>query len=665
MNSWIIENLGWTLLHSLWQISFVALILFVALRVLRESVANFRYLASISALILSLILPVATFIYLSTAAKTEVKPINQPLPNLNIEPSLQSANPQPVQNEIPLSLTNSPKIVVTSSSPNILLILVGFWLIGVMIFSIRLAGGIWTVRRYKTRKVSAVENCWQEKFDELCESLQIRQKVKFLKSQMVEIPMVIGWLKPVVLVPASAFLQISPKELETILIHELIHIKRRDYLVNFVQSLVEILFFFHPGVWWMSAQIRSEREFAVDELVTQTFETKRFIYAKALANLEESRATAPILAMGADGGNLMKRIEKILNGSRKINSKNVSIWSAVFAVTFVLGLTVGVYWIKASAKTTKKIAIVFKDVSGDFSDEKREEKSYQHLIDLQKKYEIPATWILESGLIENLKQSGTAPGFFRQAKENRSDFIINVPNINYTIFINGDDEYIDLWKKRVQFVEESMVNNGQKLTKFSINYKSQIPQEMENALIKKGLKETEIPFQTFFSSGFQFSFVYEKDCARIENKLSCKEQTEEKRKEMRRKYLQYLTEMFDFIERYSQEKFGEIAPQLLVFPANDLTRDTSDEIVQMLKNKGYEFVQFDEVTANEKFNNLNKMSREHLDFFKKQWDLESKYLDKPFTGSKDTNEALKKAQENLRKNFNVEVTTKDLKPKPQ
>lgn len=669
MNSWIIENLGLTLLHSLWQIAFIALILFAALRFLRESWANFRYLASISALCFSLILPIATFLYLSNnKSNLAISPITPISANTRIEQSLPNPKSEKVQETAHYSPTISENIAMTSPSPkiNFLPVLVGIWLIGVLFFSMRLAGGIWTIHLYKTRKVSKVEKHWQEKFEELCESLQIRQKVRFLQSKMVEMPVVIGWLKPIVLVPAGAFLQIPAKELETILIHELLHIKRHDYLVNLLQSLIEILFFFHPCVWWISAQTRTEREFAVDEFVSQLFETERFIYAKALANLEESRTTTPILAMAADGGSLMKRIEKILNGSRKINSKNVSIWSAVFAVTFVIGLSVGIYWLKTAedkslAKRGRKVAVIF----SNFSDKKQQDISYQNLAELQKKFNIPATWVLDSDLIETLKQNGDAQNFFHQAKENRSDFIVNVPNINYTIFINGDDEYIDLWNKRVQFVEENLANNGQKLTKYSIDYKSQIPQEMEKALIKNGLKETEFPPQTSLFSGFVFSLIYEKDCGVIEKRYSCKAQSEEKREEIRGKYLQYLNEMFDLTEQYSQEKFGEIVPQILSFPNNDLTRDTAENVLQILKNKGYEFVSVDEVTGNEKFKNLNKGGGEHIDYFRKRWSLEDEYFDKPFRSSNDKNEALQKAQENLKKNFNVDVTTKDLKPKPQ
>jgi len=658
MNSWIIETLGWTLLHSFWQIGFAALILFLALQILRESSANFRYLASISAVILSLILPIATFVYLSSGStflnivKTPPATITKSAPPIKNAASVETIEKTQVSR---LNATVQANASPSSKIP-FLPILVGLWLIGVLIFSIRLTGGVWTVHLYKTRKVSAVEKHWQEKFGEFCESLQIRQKVTFLQSQMVEMPVVIGWLKPIVLVPASAFLQISSKELETILIHELTHIKRNDYLINLGQSLVEILFFFHPCVWWMSARMRSEREFAVDEIVSQIFETERFVYAKALAQLEDSRAVAPTLAMAADGGNLMKRIEKILNGSRKINSKNVSIWSAVFAVTLILGLTVGGYWFRTTKNEKgRRVAVVF----SDFSDKEQQNNSYQNLVELQNKFKVPATWILDSNLIDALKKNESAKIFFHQANENRSDFIVNVPNISYTIFMNGEDEYFEGWKKRIEFIEENLVNNDDKLKHYSIGRSSQIPQEMEKTLAKKGLRQVKVPYSS--DLGFKFDFIYEKDCSRIEETRSCKDQSAVRQKEIREKYLQYVTKIFELNEEYSQEKFGAIMPEILILRGGGLTRDSAGELLQMLQDKGYEFVPLEDVTSNEIF---NKMSKEDKELSQRKWKTIDQYVQKEFPFPTRSTDELKRAMDNLQKSYKIDVTTTDLKVRP-
>lgn len=627
MNSWIIENLGWTLLHSLWQIAFVALILFVALRVLREFSANSRYLASIFALIFSLILPITTFVYLSTDAKTEINPTNQPLPNLNIEPSFQSVNPQNLPKEIPISPVNSPNnIAVTSSSPNIpfLPILVGFWLIGVMLFSIRLAGGVWAVHLYKTRKVSAVETHWQEKFDELCASLQIRQKVKFLQSQMIEMPVVIGWLKPVVLVPASAFLQISPKELETILIHELTHIKRNDYLINFVQSLVEILFFFHPCVWWISAQIRTEREFAVDEIVSQMLETERFVYATALANLEDSRASAPTLAMAADGGNLMKRIEKILNGSRKISSKNVSIWSAVFAVTLILGLSVGVYWLKttetkSAKKQGRRIAIVY-----DGFPNIRQDLMSQEFFDKAKKRKIPAVWVVNQLSILQMKGED-AKSAIRNRYQNNIRIAINAMDSTARSVI-PEDKFEESTQKNLDYLNEVLATEGGKVDYFYFLdganiYRSESAQKVEKSLLQQGL--INIPTSAPYYDSL-FTLLYEKNCRVEQNKVQC-EDARQAIDAIRDKYLKFMTEQVEAMEQYSQEVIGREVPQVLYLSSSRLVDESADQIFQMLEDRGYEFVPLEEVMADETYAWQEKI-RKIMRFDRNRWDKTSEYL---------------------------------------
>ncbi|MEK7724598.1 MAG: M56 family metallopeptidase, partial [Acidobacteriota bacterium] len=627
--------------------------------------ANLRYLISVSALSLSFILPILTFVYFSSET-SQVQTTTQNIPTISKQVPIQETKKQIISENINVPQIISADNAVSSPSSNIHLmpIIVGFWLIGVVIFSIRLMGGIWTVHLYKTRQISAVETHWQEKFDELCQRLQIKQTVKFLQSKKVEIPVVIGWLKPVILVPASAFLQISPKELETILIHELIHIKRCDYLVNFLQSLVEILFFYHPCVWWISAKIKAEREFAVDEFISQMFDTDRFIYAKALASLEEIRSIPTTnLVMAANGGNLMKRIENILDGNRKINSKNVSIWSAVFAITFIVGISAGIYWIKTSdsgkPKNERKVAILINTYRNNHG-----KVEYEHLLQLQTKYKIPATWIVDGDLIETLKQNGLARDFFRQVKESNSNFILNVPNMDSTIYIDGLESYVPVWKERIRFVNENLAEYSDKI-RFYTTSSSQLPQPMEDYL-----KENQIlfmPLRERLSGGQMFYHYYEKNCTRIEYRIekifTCRDTDESEKREIREKYLQFNQEIFEFRSNYSKEKFGVEIPQILSLTTNDLTKESADELLHMLQNNGYEFISFEEVTSNEILKKLES-SREHKVFYFRIFEISKKYLDRPFANSILSTEVLKKADENLKKSFNVDVTTKDLKPKP-
>jgi TonB family protein len=132
-----------------------------------------------------------------------------------------------------------------------------------------------------------------------------------MHSALVEAPTVIGWLRPVVLIPASCLTGLSTMQIEAILAHELAHIRRHDYLVSVLQSVIETLLFYHPAVWWVSKQIRRERECCCDELAVAVG-GDRLAYARALSLLEERRSFYPEVALGANGGVLKMRIKRLL-----------------------------------------------------------------------------------------------------------------------------------------------------------------------------------------------------------------------------------------------------------------------------------------------------------------------------------------------------------------
>src|SRR6185295_14003751 len=120
--------------------------------------------------------------------------------------------------------------------------------------------------------------------------LELRRHVAIVQSAAVAVPTLIGWLKPVVLLPASALSGLSPEQLQAILAHELAHVRRHDYLVNLLQSMVETLLFYHPAAWWVSARVRAEREHCCDDLAVDVC-GDRDSYATALAELESRRTT--------------------------------------------------------------------------------------------------------------------------------------------------------------------------------------------------------------------------------------------------------------------------------------------------------------------------------------------------------------------------------------
>jgi GWxTD domain-containing protein len=189
--------------------------------------------------------------------------------------------------------------------------IVPVWLAGVLLLHMRTLAGWFAARRLRRSGVCSVPAEWQERLAKLAAGVRLSMPVALLESCRVDVPLVVGYLRPLILVPLGMLSAMPPAHVEAILLHELAHIRRRDYLVNLLQAVAENLLFYHPAVWWISGVIRAERENCCDDLVVAV-RGNAHDYAVALTALEESRWTgAPVLA--ATGGNLMKRIQRLLN----------------------------------------------------------------------------------------------------------------------------------------------------------------------------------------------------------------------------------------------------------------------------------------------------------------------------------------------------------------
>ena len=168
--------------------------------------------------------------------------------------------------------------------------LVGVWLAGVSLLTVRLLGGWMWVQRMKRHASTGASRELQGMVVRLSKRLHISRTVRLLQSSAVVVPTVIGCLRPVILFPVSALAGMSPTQIESILAHELAHIRRHDYLVNLLQTLLETLLFYHPAVWWLSRRIRDERENCCDDLAVSLCGDP-VAYARALADLEEHRGS--------------------------------------------------------------------------------------------------------------------------------------------------------------------------------------------------------------------------------------------------------------------------------------------------------------------------------------------------------------------------------------
>ncbi|HEY6066693.1 MAG TPA: M56 family metallopeptidase, partial [Thermoanaerobaculia bacterium] len=297
--------LGWALFHFLWQGAVVALGLGAAGWLFRKRTPALRYALACGALATMLGLPIATAWSLAARGArgpSETSPVTAASPGAL---SLATAFPAPVSGAamIPATLRNR----LEALRPWALTV----WFAGVLILSVRFLGGLAAARRLTRRGTRPAPPVWQEALARLAAKLSIERPVRLLESAVVRVPTAIGAFRPVILFPATVFLGLPTRGLEALLAHELAHVRRHDYLVNLLQTVAETLLFYHPAVWWVSARIRSEREQCCDDLAIAATGDPR-TYARALMRLEEMRGATPALAVAAGGGNLWKRVVRLL-----------------------------------------------------------------------------------------------------------------------------------------------------------------------------------------------------------------------------------------------------------------------------------------------------------------------------------------------------------------
>lgn len=332
-----IQALGWTLLHSIWQAAGIALLLAILMIFLQGS-SKIRYLVSISALPLVLICSLATFrlSYQNVAHNPSNKGIETMVVPLQ-ESAHQEGNVIASENiSHSTGFVSQFKSYFSSHFP----LIVTLWFLGMIVLTLRFLGGLAYVQRLKRYKVVNITPLWEEKLHKISHQIGLQKSVKLLESSMVAVPMVVGYLKPVILLPVGAVTGLSMHQVEAILAHELAHIYRKDYLINIFQTLIEILFFYHPAIWWISSRVREERENCCDDIAVQV-KGNSLVYAKALTTLGEMHTGTPTLAMAATGnsGYLLKRIKRLLTQPRQSPTFSEGFITACIVIVGIFSLS--------------------------------------------------------------------------------------------------------------------------------------------------------------------------------------------------------------------------------------------------------------------------------------------------------------------------------------
>lgn len=354
----ISNALGWTILHSLWQGMLIAIFAAVVLLFMRHQPAQWRYRVTGLAMLLLLLTSVATFYwYTQQDARTLAE-------NASAMAPADATDAPPTTTDI-TAATAPDSTATTATQSNVLgtfiqragayfephLSLIALmWCFGFGAYLLRLLGNIGQVYYLKKQRNFPADEYWADIKNQLLQKAGLRTAVELVESTLVRTPLVVGHIKPYIMFPIGLINRLDPFEVEAIIAHEIAHIVRRDYLFNILQSLVETLFYYHPAVWWMSGEMRREREIAADDMAI-ALTGNAVNYAKALVVVQEL-AYFPMSTALAFAGNrksqLFTRIQNILKTN---HSKYFAMEKFISAGVFLL-LMVGLALAQTGSNAT-------------------------------------------------------------------------------------------------------------------------------------------------------------------------------------------------------------------------------------------------------------------------------------------------------------------------
>ncbi len=394
------QLIGWALVHSLWQVALVAFVVAGLFALMRHAPPTLRYAVGMAGLGLMLALPVVTAFrttsavsrsFSSTALSTGTtgsetladaergrsgqlsSGLSAPAASASATPSATvttdgakraaETTPRPVGVESLSAFAAGVRAIANRYVPLALPWMVAAWLLGLLVLSARLIGGITRTRRLTTHSTSRAEERVVLAVRRVSRTLGVDRLVRVLQSTSIDVPMVVGALRPIVVVPASLITGMTPWQLEMLLAHEIAHIRRYDYLGNLAQTVVETLLFYHPAARWLSERVRDERENCCDDIAVAACGDPA-AYTATLLALEESRTDGLVFAAAATGGSLVKRARRLL--VRESNHSDlgprwiaglITIVAALFTATQAVGGTVRTAFVReASVSPPRSIA---------------------------------------------------------------------------------------------------------------------------------------------------------------------------------------------------------------------------------------------------------------------------------------------------------------------
>jgi len=306
----IVNAICWTLIHSLWVGMIIALLAGIVISLTRKSAAALRYRLLCGLLVLFVFSMAVTFAF--ELRSNNVPPLPPPPPVV----VMIGANAS-VSQQVGVVLNRSVVDIARgflNQNANIIFLV---WLLFFIFKSLKMISGLLHIRRIRNYKTQTVSEELKHRIELFASQIGIRRVVSLVQSELVKVPVAVGWLKPMILLPVGIVFQLTPEQLDGILWHELAHIRRRDYLVNILQGIVETVFFFNPGLLWLSSLIRTEREACCDDMVLSRMNRKAN-YLEALLSFGYGEFSQARYAMSIGSGNQLRdRLKRMISQENK------------------------------------------------------------------------------------------------------------------------------------------------------------------------------------------------------------------------------------------------------------------------------------------------------------------------------------------------------------
>jgi beta-lactamase regulating signal transducer with metallopeptidase domain len=331
------EALVWTILHSIWQFVVIALGMSFLLKMYQNHKSSVRYYISLTSMFVALLTFVLTFMYFYYEGNGDVTLF----PERKIHEVRAIIAQTSVWDQLYAWIQLYQKPIFLT------------WALGATLFGLRLTGSMVYVA-YLVRSMSPIyhQNVYQT-FTQMALHFGIKDSIRIGESKHISSPMILGLIKPVILFPIGMINQLETEEVDSILAHELAHFVRKDIYINVIQTTIEAILYYHPAIWWISANIRVERENCCDEMAI-SYLGDNIKYAKTLVKMQEIKVNGPSLALNFNNKNsfFSNRIKRILNMAQTRNLLKEKIITTVVLAFLVLFSTKNLTGSQAALQTS-------------------------------------------------------------------------------------------------------------------------------------------------------------------------------------------------------------------------------------------------------------------------------------------------------------------------